>query len=63
MISSTKAPKTKHQLSQAILKLRQPEITIHEVLDKPSAIAAKKAIDTQSKHHAISVAIIKDRSQ
>jgi len=63
MISSNKAPKTKHQLSQAILKLRQPEITIHEVLDKPSAIAAKKAIDTQFRHHAISVVIIKDRSQ
>jgi len=63
MISSTKAPKTKYQLSQAILKLRQPEITIHEVLDKPSAIAAKKAIDTQSKHNSISIVIIKDRSQ
>ena len=63
MISSTKAPKTKHQLSQAILKLRQPEITIHEVLDKPSAITAQKAIDTQPKHHAISVVIIKDRGQ
>ena len=63
MISSTQAPKTKYQLSQAILKLRQPEITIHEVLDKPSANAAKKAIDTLSKHHAISVVIIKDRSQ
>tara|TARA_B110000971_G_C19627322_1_gene327578 strand:+ start:247 stop:438 length:192 start_codon:yes stop_codon:yes gene_type:complete len=63
MISSTKAPKTKHQLSQAILKLKQPEITIYEVLDKPSANAAKKAIDTLSKHHAISVTIIKDRSQ
>ena len=61
MISSTKAPKTKHQLSQAILKLRQPEITIYEVLDKQSAIAAKKAIDAQSKYHAISVVIIKDR--
>jgi hypothetical protein len=48
MISSTKAPKTKHQLSQAILKLRQPEIAIHEVLDKTSANLAKKAIDTQS---------------
>ena len=48
MISSTKAPKTKHQLSQAILKLRQPEIAIYEVLDRPSANAAKKAIDTQS---------------
>jgi len=33
------------------------------VLDKPSAIAAKKAIDTLSKHHAISIVIIKDRSQ
>ena len=63
MIISTKAPKTKHQLSQAVLNLRQPEITIHEVLDKPSAIAAKKAIDTQFRHHAISVVIIKDRNQ
>jgi len=63
MISSTKAPKTKYQISQAILKLRQPEITIHEVLDKQSANAAKKAIDTQSKHHAISVIIIKDHSR
>ena len=63
MISSTKAPKTKYQLAQAILKLRQPEITIHEVLDKPSAITAQKAIDTQPKHHAISVVIIKDRGQ
>ena len=63
MISSTKAPKTKHKLSQAILKLRQPEIAIYEVLDRPNAIAAKKAIDTQFKHHAISVVIIKDRSQ
>ena len=62
MISSTKAPKTKHKLSQAILKLRQPEIAIYEVLDKPSANSAKKAIDTQSKHHAISVILIKDRS-
>ena len=63
MISSIKAPKTKHQLSQAILKLRQPEITIYEVLDKASANAAKKAIDTQSKHQAISVILIKDRGQ
>ncbi|AII86774.1 hypothetical protein RCA23_c12270 [Planktomarina temperata RCA23] len=63
MISSTKAPKTKHKLSQAILKLRQPEIAIYEVLDRPSANAAKKAIDTQCRHHAISVVIIKDRSQ
>ena len=63
MIISTKAPKTKHQLSQAILKLRQPEIAIHEVLDKPSANVAKKAIDTQSKHKAISVVLIKDRGQ
>jgi len=63
MISSTKAPKTKHQLSQAILKLRQPELAIYEVLDKTSANAAKKAIDTQSKHNSISVVIIKDRSQ
>ena len=63
MIISTKAPKTKHQLSQAILKLRQPEIAIYEVLDKPSAIEAKKAIDTQSKHQAISVILIKDRGQ
>jgi len=62
MIISTKAPKTKHQLSQAILKLRQPEIAIYEVLDKASANAAKKAIDTQSKHQAISVILIKDRS-
>jgi len=63
MISSTKAPKTKHQLSQVILKLIQPEIAVYEVLDRPSANTAKKAIDTQSKHHAISVVIIKDRSQ
>ena len=63
MISSTKAPKTKHQLSQAILKLRQPEIAIDQVLDKASANAAKKAIDTQSKHQAISVVLIKDRNQ
>ena len=63
MISSTKAPKTKHQLSQVILKLRQPEIAIYEALDKTSANAAKKAIDTQSKHNAISVVIIKDRSK
>ena len=63
MISSIKAPKTKHQLSQAILKLRQPELAIYEVLDKPSANAAKKAIDTQSKHKAISVVLIKDRGQ
>ena len=63
MISSNKTPKTKHQLSQAILKLRQPEIAIHEVLDKPSANVAKKAIDTQSKHQAISVVLIKDRGQ
>ena len=63
MIISTEAPKTKHQLSQAILKLRQPEIAIYEVLDKPSVIAAKKAIDTQSKHQAISVVLIKDRGQ
>lgn len=63
MIISTKAPKTKHQLSQAILKLRQPEIAIHEVLDKASANAAKKAIDTQSKHQAISVVLIKERGQ
>ena len=63
MIISTKAPKTKHQLSQAILKLRQPELAIYEVLDKTSANAAKKAIDTQSKHNSISVVIIKDRSQ
>ena len=63
MISSIKAPKTKHQLSQAILKLRQPELAIYEVLDKPSANAAKKAIDTKSKHQAISVVLIKDRGQ
>ena len=63
MISSIKAPKTKHQLSQAILKLRQPELAIYEVLDKPSANAAKKAIDTQSKNQAISVVLIKDRGQ
>jgi len=63
MISSTKAPKTKHQLSQAILKLRQPELAIYEVLDRASANAAKKAIDTQSKHQAVSVIIIRDRSQ
>ena len=63
MISSTKAPKTKHQLSQAILKLRQPELAIYEVLDRASANAAKKAIDTQSKHQAISVVLIKDRGQ
>ena len=63
MISSTKAPKTKHQLSQAILKLRQPELAIYEVLDRASANAAKKAIDTQSKHQAISVVFIKDRGQ
>ena len=63
MISSTKALKTKHQLSQAILRLRQPEIAIYEVLDKPSASTAKKAIDTQSKHQAISVVLIKDRGQ
>ena len=63
MIISTKAPKTKHQLSQAILKLRQPELAIYEVLDKPSANAAKKAIDTQLKHQAISVVLIKDRGQ
>jgi len=63
MISSTKAPKTKHQLSQAILRLRQPEIAIYEVLDKPSANAAKKAIDSLSKHQAISVVLIKDRGQ
>ena len=62
MISSTKAPKTKNQLSQAILKLRQPELAIYEVLDRASANAAKKAIDTQSKHQAISVILIKDRS-
>jgi len=63
MIISTKAPKTKHQLSQAILRLRQPEIAIYEVLDKPSANAAKKAIDSLSKHQAISVVLIKDRGQ
>ena len=63
MISSTKVPKTKHQLSQAILKLRQPELAIYEVLDRASANAAKKAIDTQSKHQAVSVIIIRDRSQ
>ena len=63
MIISTKAPKTKHKLSQAILKLRQPEIAIYEVLDRASANAAKKAIDTQSKHQAVSVIIIRDRSQ
>ena len=63
MIISTKAPKTEHQLSQAILKLRQPEIAIYEVLDKPSANAAKKAVDTLSKHQAISVVLIKDWGQ
>jgi hypothetical protein len=63
MISSNIGPKTKHQLSQAILKLRQPELSIHEVLDKQSANAAKKAIDKQAQQHSISVVLIRDRYQ
>ena len=63
MISTPNALKTKQQLAQAVLKLRQPEITIYEVLDKPSANLAKKAIDKNLRHHAISVVLIRDKSQ
>lgn len=59
MISSVSTPRSKHDLSRAILKLQNPIIETHEILESKDLIALGRQLNQLIRKGAFSVVIIR----
>ena len=59
MISTFSTPNSKYELSREILKLKNPKIEIHEILEPNDLIALDRRLKAFSRSSQLSVVIIR----
>ena len=59
MISTLSTPSSKYELSREILKLKNPKIEIHEILEPKDLIALGRRLKALSRAGQLSIVIIR----
>jgi hypothetical protein len=59
MISSLSTPSSKYEISREILKLKNPKIDTHEILEPKDLIALDRRLKALSRSSQLSVVIIR----
>ena len=63
MLGKVRHPKTKHELSQAILRTKNASCDSYEVFDKESAKQVNNAIDVKLRRGSFSVIILQEKGR
>ena len=63
MLGKERHPKTKYELSQSILRTKNPSFNSYEVFDKESAKQAKNDIDVKLRRGSFSIIILEEKGR
>ena len=63
MLGNLRQPKTKHELSQSILRTKNPSFNSYEVFDKQSAKQVKNTIDVKLRRGSFAVIILQEKGR